>query len=582
MFNKTPTPINYQSVLPAILPELIKLFGGSKVSTTGGAETTTVAGDISGLQQVLGQQIDPAALLATVQNLFAQGAAKVPALTTQFANATGSRVSNNSMLGQSLAILNQDLASSIANAITTNLANASTTAGRIAEGSKTTTKTAEPKTVTTQIGSAKNLAGAGLATTLGGMILNRLGKNQIVGASPEQFPAPVVDRSITFPPAIEQSYVPPPIVETPPQVFDVNSLDYTPIIDVGSNVAVESLPYFAGEFATPVADIAAESLPYFAGEAVSDVGSFIAEELPYFFGFADGGKIGTPNSGRYMDNVPRNYPNFGRARQFIVNPVYIPPLPNTPKQEGTGSQRLETVPLQERKPNEEKKIVADASEFLSPATSVVSGLEAGGLAQPGGVAGTGLTLGQALSIASLVTGTALTGAIPPTVLANFVTAMITGKTLAQLILGDQPIETQEPAPVEEAVMTSINPEAVVTSTSMPPAISVNPETGEPVTSMPPADLSGITETGEAPSGETPSGETPSGEAGTSSSSNVGDAADGGIIKRRTKLAGIDTETIKATPGEYMLPVDVVDYIGKDTLDDLVALVHTPLRSGTHG
>ncbi|KXH75038.1 MAG: hypothetical protein AM326_09285 [Candidatus Thorarchaeota archaeon SMTZ-45] len=62
-------------------------------------------------------------------------------------------------------------------------------------------------------------------------------------------------------------------------------------------------------------------------------------------------------------------------------------------------------------------------------------------------------------------------------------------------------------------------------------------------------------------------------------------ADGGSVGRRKLRIGrgsLDTEDISATVGEYVLPVDVVDYIGKDVLDELVALVHTPLRTGTHG
>lgn len=54
-------------------------------------------------------------------------------------------------------------------------------------------------------------------------------------------------------------------------------------------------------------------------------------------------------------------------------------------------------------------------------------------------------------------------------------------------------------------------------------------------------------------------------------------ADGGDIPGHD-LTGKDDITIKVTGGEYVVPTDVVDHVGEDVFDELVALFHTPKNS----
>jgi len=56
-------------------------------------------------------------------------------------------------------------------------------------------------------------------------------------------------------------------------------------------------------------------------------------------------------------------------------------------------------------------------------------------------------------------------------------------------------------------------------------------------------------------------------------------ADFGIPPANVKTSAVDSVPINVTPGEYVLPVDVVNVIGKDKLDALVDSLHQPVQGG---
>ena len=83
----------------------------------------------------------------------------------------------------------------------------------------------------------------------------------------------------------------------------------------------------------------------------------------------------------------------------------------------------------------------------------------------------------------------------------------------------------------------------------------------------------------AEEGAAEEGGTEGGDEGGDDGGDDGEA-EGGIQRARSsKELGIDNKIIKVTPGEYVLPVDVVEFLGKDVLDLIVDTVHTPVKRG---
>jgi hypothetical protein len=123
---------------------------GTNSSATSGTNvssgTTSHTGDTAGLEQILQQILDPNNLQNLTASLFAKGAAQVPALTSQYANATGTRVGGNTMLSQSLAELNQTLAQSIAQAVVQQQQTGVQAATGIAQNKSTGTTTGNQQT----------------------------------------------------------------------------------------------------------------------------------------------------------------------------------------------------------------------------------------------------------------------------------------------------------------------------------------------------------------------------------------------------------------------------------------------------
>jgi len=98
------------------------LTNGSTTGSTAGTSTATTSTSaelaplIAAFTQAQGG-MDPAQLSALITSIFTEGAAAVPALTQQFANSTGSRVSGNSGLNLALGDLNRNLSSQAVQAL---------------------------------------------------------------------------------------------------------------------------------------------------------------------------------------------------------------------------------------------------------------------------------------------------------------------------------------------------------------------------------------------------------------------------------------------------------------------------------
>ena len=138
--------IAYQDPTAGIM-EYLNQLGGSKT-------TATTSGDISGLQQVLNQQlqgITPEGASKLLEAIFMEGAKQVPGLATTYAQAAGARTSNNSSLQLALQDLQVQLAREGARQLSTNQANAANTAAQLAAATRKTQTVQQPKSRAMQL-----------------------------------------------------------------------------------------------------------------------------------------------------------------------------------------------------------------------------------------------------------------------------------------------------------------------------------------------------------------------------------------------------------------------------------------------
>lgn len=319
------TPIQYTSSAPAIMDMLKYITGEKQKGSESGTVNSTQTGQTGPLEAILAQMTDPAGLQNLVSSLFAQGAAQVPGLTSQYANATGTRVSNNTMLGSSLAQLNQTIAQSIAQAIVQQQQAAAGAAGKLADTNKATAQT---KSGTNTVVKSPGNPAAGILSSLavagGGKVLNEIGKKQSPTAAmgvPSQ-PINVGDQQFPDFPTIENSI-------TNPQIF--SDLPLADGQDFGVGNAVDSgitLSNVGSDFDTSAVGDVAGAADY--TNDFTDLGSFDGVgDIDFSSFFADGGRAAFPNIKRthgyedggvvmpdkYADGggVVRNKPNMGNS-----------------------------------------------------------------------------------------------------------------------------------------------------------------------------------------------------------------------------------------------------------------------------
>lgn len=128
------------------------LTQGSTTGSTSGTSTatTTNTAELAPLIQAFSQAsqgMSPEMLTQLISSIFTEGAAKIPALTQQYANATGSRVSGNSGLQLALSDLNRDMSTQAVQALLgynqQQAATAAQTAAQIAANTRQTNQTGQ-------------------------------------------------------------------------------------------------------------------------------------------------------------------------------------------------------------------------------------------------------------------------------------------------------------------------------------------------------------------------------------------------------------------------------------------------------
>lgn len=625
------------SPLPAIF-DIAKYIGGQK-STSQGNGVTNTQGQTAPLESLIATLSDPNNLSALIGQLFNTGAAQVPGLTTQFANATGTRATNNSMLGQSLAMLNTNIMQQIAQAVVQQQQTAVQGAGKLAETNKTT-QASENKTTVAKPASVQNAGGATAAAILGGTLLNHLGKNVFNPFDPKK-DKDVKPTTSTTPDTTNVAT--PDLIQGIQPNFDVGagaitmpaaiagagvdtaaSIDPVAIAGIGNGFDVDSsVDTSAGDVAGEAAadstvSTGAENLPDFSGLDLSNA---------FDFGFADGGlviRIPMPGMRNASNGIPmpmadggsvplrRNVPNMGDTGAPAGTPAIM--TPSLPGVGGPQSGPLDLVSklVQLKSPNKTPVAGApsdgtnissgDGSAAASPGASV--GSPPSGLSTAVGLGAQALGIGPVAALGPVGIGLGLVTAIG-VALANAFGNNNIGTDLDGLV-GESGIGGQAgpdggnglgglagdsgiggPAGEGGGFDTSgLEGNSGVTGLDGPDGgTSPGPGPGSTDGTAPGPGDDGSGGNADGSGGTSDGSDGGSSGAGDGGSGGAGDGgageADGGSIKATTKKAkfGIDQQPIMATPGEFMLPLDTVNFIGQDVLDDLVSLTHIPLRGG---
>lgn len=535
-------PVAYTSPLPGLV-DLFKYFAGTQTSgSTSG--TVSQQGQTAALEALIAQMADPASLENLVSSLFQKGAAQVPELTKQFANATGTRTTGNNMLGLSLAELNQSLAQAIAQAAVTQTNNAAQAAAKLGEINKVQNTSGQQQQKT---GAAPGAAAKGLLTIGAGYGLNKLGKSSdntaATGATSPT--TPILSGTGVGPSA-------------PIDVVSGVQAGLNPGVEVGTTSAFPTIESFNIDIPTIDFSSPAQSFGSNVGGdfGAGDFGSGAEFDFDYF-GFADGGLVAEDPRRRrtapaFFNSVRPGAPAALDFEGIGARNSQIPPIIVINSGGGGGTENTGSVDSESTGTGDSTSATTDSPGNVNAQGSLASGLTAG-----------------------VLSGNPITGLVVG--LGNFFM-----KGLIDAIFSP-PAATPEATVGEEVGPPTDTPDAMAGGLGAPDSMgapSASDETGN---------------TGEA-SGTDSSSSSDAG-AGTGADSSASDAgfadggvvptkkkkyADGGEIKAQDKkhTQGIDLIPIKATAGEYVLPVDTVELIGIDVLDEIVAATHSPLRGET--
>jgi hypothetical protein len=575
-------PVNYQSPIPAFL-NLLQYTGGTRSKSS---STTTSSANIDPLMQIFSQQSDPSSLMSLVEAIFQNAAGQVPGLTTQFANATGTRVTNNSMLGNSLAMLNQNLAQAISQSIVQQQANASQTAGRVADATKTETKSGTQKT-----GPGPNFANSLGVLTLLGSLMNKAGKAG---------PRPGGGDTLAGPAGSIDTPAAPDIT---PFAAPVEGIDFgsSPLLNVDTPIGTPLAASFAdvgfdapASTLSPTPDVV--DTPSFEPSFIDESSVFQGSGDFFDFGssfFADGGKIGKGSRRSYADgglvNPARNMPSFGPRpivpatnaltyNTSLINNRAAADIPSRRSKTSTGEASVDAG------------VGVDAGAESSPGSSLSSVAGAPGAGFGMGVGGIGLGPGSVANAVATALSLGLEAAVPGVVMGLVTQALVQAMTLGMqepnaFGLTSQEIgQTQDQEDADIGAGLSAN-EAAAAAAAADNAAAASEDAGGGTGLG--GGLGGAAEAGTGTDAGAAGGGSEGGDDGSGGGDDGGggDFYDGGIIPSRSaakKPVMPDMETINVTAGEYVVPVDVVDFVGADVLDTLIDLVHTPIRGGRRG
>ncbi len=635
--------INWSSSLPAIAQLLMPLLGKSGTTTASTSERSTSSANIDPLVALLAQMQGqtPQALEALVGQLFAQGAAKVPELTAQFANATGTRPSNNTMLAQSLSGLNSNLAQTIAQyAVQQQNANnqiAATAGGKIADATKSTA-TDTNKSVTENAGvNLKNNPALSMGlplSLLGGFLLNKYGKSQSAG-TPGSGPAGASGVSSTSggeTPDLGLFNNPPLSAPSFSGTFDpslsgfatqsasgAQSFPISGAPDIQAMPLITDTPTFSGTFdptlpsALPSVSFSGafdptlpaatgfDSSAYFSGSFDPSLGAgldfaspfFLPEaDLTDFLGFASGG------------STVRNKNQIDRGSVTPASAVNIFPAQVAAQMPASAAPAAQTQAVTEAASPAARTVVPGAATSFagSPSGAGADGidqlLEAGSQAFASKAIGSGLVSGFGLESPAL---SGMIGFDPTSMLVSF--------AVSQVLKGL--FKENGPKPQEFYVQPSGTGIHLGQDNYLQGVDSFYGEAENYLNNSGIYDTAGLQQL----SGHRQIYNSPSGtfaglfrDAEPFRTGNFDNAwfqgfsdrlaqatqtgayapapvvqdiafASGGVVKSGSGPTA-DDNMIKVSKGEYILPADVVDYIGIDTLDNFVSTLHTPVNGGT--
>lgn len=590
------------SPLPAIF-DLTKFLSGSK---TGVGETGTSAtqGQTAPLEQLIATLSDPNNLAALVGQLFNTGAAQVPGLTTQFANATGTRASHNTMLGQSLATLNTTLAQQLAQAVVQQQQTAVQGAGKLAETNKTVNSSGN-KTQTTKPADMKTALGAPLVSVLAGHLLNKIGK-----ANPPQTTTnPPPPAPSTNPPMTDLSTAPGPNFDVgvgadtvTQNAANVGNFDIGLGANASADASVAAAPTDTGD-ASVAEGVAADN----AGDSGFNLDNFDFSDMNFDVGFADGGIILKPRMGPVI--LPQKSTADGIVMPRMADGGAVPLRRNTPYMGNptgvAGTPAISTPSAGVGAPTGKPMGLSEMLQALvqggSKTGSVEDGAGSGGTSTnssesagqaPSGISGVTGLAGHALGIGPIA------GPIGIGMIVGLMVAAANNQLGLDVDLtpGPPPASTEDSATGqgssgnnggngESAGEGSEGGNSAANAAAAAAAAAAN-ATGTDDAGNGPGSSNGPGGTGnDSSQGGNEGGGGDDGSDG-SSGDGGGDGgaageADGGPIRARSRkqTRGIDKVPIMATPDEYMLPVDTATFIGHDVLDDIVSLTHIPLRGG---
>lgn len=589
--------------------DLSKWLAGTQTGTTG-TDTSTTTGATGPLSDLLTQISDPQNLQNLVGSLFNQAALQVPSLTAQFANATGSRVAGNSPLASSLAMLNTNLAQAIAQSVVDQQKTAVAAAGKLADVNKTVATTGN-KTATTQPASLTKA----LAIPAGGLALNAADKmgllgtakkaitNKISGA-PVADTGPVSDAGTTFPAFSVGTSSPPDFTGISAPINAGNAdvlggLDPSLVSGVSQGVNLGSDLSLGGNTASAVGDAAnladttVSGLPPVADTAGIDLsipqagaGDITGStDIADFFSslFADGGKV---RKGYADAGLVRGITNLGDPLAVASTPVLnVDPSKQLSADASAGAGGGGTeVAAGTQTPLTLLQLANKNAGGPSGAVDMEDGSDA---TAPEGMP----DVGQSISVATAL------GMVANAMMGNFPAVAI---AIANAIANNAEVgnaandaatgvAASTPGSVDAtdagSVGNAAGGSAAAATASADPGTSDAGSPGNAAGGSADAADAAAAGTGDAAPGGDAGGA--AGDAGGDGGGAGGAEADGGNNRIRGLVKGRGTSTSDSIPvnlsnNEYVLPASVVDVVGKDVLDELVASLHTPARTGTHG
>lgn len=619
----------YESQLPQLLTSVQNMLG-SKTTTSQSSKGNTDA-----LQQIFAQtsaggKAGTPEMMALIEAIFREGAAKVPELTTQFANSTGSRTAKNSGLNLALGDLNRQLSTTAAQAILQNQQANNQMATQAATGIANS-----DRTVTT--GVAQGAKTNPLLPILAGWGLNKLDKSKLFGGNASAAQAngfPVADDGTTA--GINDM-----ISSMNGGGGDIaasgSGMDYTADLAAAAS-GLESLDSGLSDWMPDTSAVSAADSMDFSGSGM-DLGGNLLEDVADFdfggfdLGFKDGGVIGGVNmnanarreaeamgtapaavskpaapapaqteaaksgnlaaqllnyikakqgggTGMADGGVVRNRNNMGVASRPapLVNAVNGSPVA------GNGAVKPATAtgtarPI--RRPEDELQIgMSDGEGQTTSATDVTNGMTDASPAALGGLALTALGMFTGLSPVTSVIGRALDlpNMNPLSKAVNAVANMMSPAA-------PQGMDTPESIDGIEGTMSTVSPQGNPMSTNPSFMASQDPFSNASM---------GATS---AASAASPTAGSDPGE-GDAAASGVGSGADAGMggpgspggWKNGGLVTGPGTGTsdsipvasaqpggpkIKYSSGEYVIPEDVVRFWGTKRLDSMISAVHRP-------